>query len=200
MDDLKGKVFGQWTVIGDKKKIGHNQRWYCRCVCGKERYVIESMLKDGTSKSCGCQRHNRMIHGLSSTKLYAIWRTMRDRCNLPTNKEYERYGARGISVCSDWNDNFLSFYFWAINEGYDETAERGKFTLERIDNNGNYEPSNCRWANGKEQARNRRNTVWLTHEGITKSFSEWCEIYDIPYYRARNRYKVGKSFDEIFAR
>ena len=126
MEELKGKVFGSWTVVGDKKKIGKSQRWYCRCVCGKERYVIESMLKNGKSKSCGCQRHNRRIHGLSDTRLYNIWRTMRDRCNLPTSKEYKRYGARGIKVCQEWNDNFLTFYFWAVNNGYDEKAERSR--------------------------------------------------------------------------
>lgn len=200
MENLTNHVYGSWSVLGEHKKQGHNELWLCRCVCGKERFIPQSSLKNGRSKSCGCQRHNRRIHGLADTRLYNIWRTMKDRCYLLTCKEYPRYGARGISVCPEWKDNFLSFYFWSINEGYDETAERGKFTLDRIDNDGNYEPSNCRWIDEKQQARNRRNTIWIEHNGEKKSLPEWCEIIGFPYQKAIQRYRHGKSktFEYIF--
>lgn len=194
MEDLTGRKYGSWTVLDKYEKRGHNWRWLCKCVCGKEKYVLADQLKSGRSKSCGCQRHNRRTHGMTDTSIYNIWYAMRERCRLKTSTVYKHYGGRGISVAPEWN-RFETFYEWAMNNGYKEGL-----TIDRIDNDGNYEPSNCRWATMKEQCRNRRNSILITHNGETKSLPEWAEIFNVPYSRAIHRYKAGMPFERIFTK
>jgi hypothetical protein len=107
---------------------------------------------------------------------------MKKRCCLPTNKDYKNYGGRGISVCDEWKNSFLTFYEWSMFNGYS-----GALTLDRIDVNGNYEPTNCRWATMKMQQQNRRNNLCITHNEQSKSLSEWCEILNYPYKKAKER-------------
>lgn len=169
--DLSGKKFERLTAVGRiGSKCGH-ALWICRCECGKTTEAMSCDLKSGKVKSCGClndearrknskkgveaRRRQLLKHGCSGDRLYSIWKSMRERCNTSTSGDYPEYGGRGISVCEEWGE-YPPFRDWAMKNGYDENAPFGKCTLDRIDVNGNYEPSNCRFVDLKVQANNRR--------------------------------------------
>jgi hypothetical protein len=163
--DLVGKRFGKLVVLEKANSVEKRPSWICKCDCGKTTTVIGGNLTSGTTKSCGCiakERGYKMLfkHGLSKTRLYRVWDAMKGRCSNPRHQAYKHYGERGITVCDEWKNSFISFCEWAYANGYDENAERGKCTLDRIDNNGNYEPSNCRWVSMAVQTSNRRSWKW----------------------------------------
>lgn len=135
----------------------------------------------------------RIRHGLSGTRLHRIWHSMYCRCYYPSTNQYKNYGGRGIKVCEEWKhiEGFLNFYNWAVKNGYQENL-----TLDRIDVNGNYEPTNCRWITYKEQGNNRTNNVYYTFKNETKTSKQWCDEYGISQTTLNDRLKRGWTLEQ----
>ena len=184
--DLSGQKFGMLTVLNRDHK-GDDRNWYykCQCDCGNIVIVRANALTRGNTKSCGCLKARRNTHHLSKTRLYGIWLGMRDRCNNPKNYAYERYGGRGVSICEDWNLDFFSFRQWALQNGYND-----ELSIERIDVNGNYEPSNCRWATAQEQADNKTCNILITIGDRTQNLQQWCDEYGIKRSTVNTRVRL----------
>jgi hypothetical protein len=196
--NLTGLSFGRWTVVAYRGR--HKSRptsWLCRCECGTERIVISSSLVavSGT-QSCGCfqkeQLASRMLtHGYSSAAEHMAWASLKDRCHNEKSSSYDGYGGRGISVCDRWRDSFENFL---ADMGERPSKEH---SIDRKDNDGNYEPDNCRWATKKEQGRNRRSNRILTFNNKTQTLIEWSEELGISSAVIRQRIKAsGWSIEE----
>ena len=185
--DLTDKKFGRLTVIN---YLGQS-KWLCRCECGNETISNGYELRKGKAKSCGCLRTERIIlegkkrkiHGMRNTRLYRTWCKIKERCYDPNCKSFKNYGARGITMDKEWFNSFLSFYNWAICNQYADSL-----SIDRIDVNGNYEPSNCRWITMKEQQSNKRNNrsfIWENKK--FKTIAELEKYTAIPYARLYDR-------------
>lgn len=186
--DLTGKVFGRLTVIEYDWEVG--RRWKCKCECGKLTFVYTFDLNDGGVKSCSCLLFNgHPTHSQSRTSLYYLWNTMKQRCQNIKNINYKHYGGRGIKVCERWElyENFR-----------DDMGHRPNSTsLDRIDNDGNYEPGNCRWASLSEQHNNCRSNVFITYKSIKKTAIQWATYFNINYHTFYSRLSRGWSMEEI---
>jgi hypothetical protein len=205
-EDLTGKVFGNLEVIKfhhKKRKNpsngqvqGHRYFWLCKCLlCGGTAIVPSSSLKGMKSTSCGCLTRKRASevntkHGHANERLYHVWQGMKDRCFNPNHHGYHNYGGRGITICNEWMD-YANFRKFMIGIGYDENLKRGVQTLERIDVNGNYEPSNCKLIPFVEQSLNRRNSHKVLYNGEEKTISEWAKVYKMNQNTLGHRLREG---------
>lgn len=198
-EDLTGKKYGRWIVC--ERAPDHVTKgglrvtcWKCKCECGVEKVVHGSSLKSGRSSSCGCysfeqkqkrlsarNKENAKFGGASKDDLFRIWKAVLRRCYSPKDKCYHDYGGRGICVCEEWKSDYFAFKRWAESSGY-----KNNLSIERIDNDGNYEPSNCRWATPKEQANNRRSNHLVNGFGETKNIGQWAEALNVPYNNLYN--------------
>ena len=175
--------------------------WRCKCQCGNEVVVRAKSLTRGVTKSCGCLQRDGMserasVHHGYGTRLYSVWNSMRQRCNNPNSLAYHNYGGRGIKICDEW-DNFSCFRRWAMENGYDENAPRGMYTLDRVDVNGPYSPENCRWVDMRTQSNNKRNTIYLEFDGKKRSLTEWASLLGADYTTLWSRYSKGLTAEEI---
>lgn len=187
--DLSGQRFGRLTVIGYVGSRTGYALWLCNCECGSQTVAVGKDLRAGKTVSCGCQRSDRMRelgltnlrHGMTDTPEWRAWKGMLERCYLESYEQFHNYGGRGIAVCDRWRESFENFF---ADMG---TRPGPKYSLDRIDNNGNYEPGNCRWATPAQQLHNQRRTVMLTHDGITLPLVEWAEKVGIAPETIRRR-------------
>lgn len=188
-----GATFGKLKVLYLFKKVDRahdrftRQAAKCRCECGNMKDVWVWELQNGSVASCGC---TKLIHGHSGDRLYQVFRGMWTRCYNPKHMFYSNYGGRGVRICDEWLEDFQKFWDWAYENGY---KDDGSLTIDRIDSNGIYEPSNCRWATRTAQTNNRRTTQFLTAFGETKSVGDWtrdprCQVsYSVLYRRTQLR-------------
>lgn len=191
--NLIGQKFGKLTVIA----MGHGPSgriWYCLCDCGKkkEKPLTAYELKQGKRNHCGCVKPNSGMrtHGQSETKLYKVWSSMKHRCSNPNDPAYCNYGARGITVCDEWQ-TFEPFHTWAMANGY-----REGLTIERQGNNKGYSPENCIWIPKPEQSNNTRRCRMITYRGETHNIKDWARKLGIPYARLQSRLKHGWEIEE----
>lgn len=206
LKDLTGQKFGMLTVV--RRAASHvlpsgqkQTMWDCVCDCGQTTTVNTGNLKTGRVVSCGCYNREvrknvrRGTHGYSRTRLYDIWHKMRQRCSREETEHYDRYGGRGISVCKEWNEDFLSFCEWALSSGYTD-----RLSLDRIDVNGDYEPTNCRWTTMKVQENNRTDNVVVEFDGKTQTLAEWADEYGLKYTTFYRRIERGWEFYDALTR
>jgi len=182
-----GDRFSRLKVIAITKNKDNRTRYKCECDCGNVVCVEARFLFNGDSMSCGCFARETFIkrntkHGGSKTRVYKIWEGMKARCNNSNNPSFEYYGKRNISICDEWEKEFMNFYSWAMSNGY-----RDDLTIERINNDGNYEPSNCKWATPKEQNNNTRHNRIVEYEGNKFNLTQLSEKYNIPFSVLKHR-------------
>lgn len=199
---VKGTKFGRLTVrelvVGGD---ANHRKYLCDCDCGGTKITSEDNLKRGHCKSCGClykkiggkSKHGTR-HGESKTRLYKIWSRMIWRCEKPSYKYFSSYGGRGITVCDEWH-RFDVFKKWALSNGYSD-----ELTIDRINNNGEYSPSNCRWATPGQQANNRRTNRFITYNGKTMTVAEWADYFGINKNRFSSAICRGNTIEDILER
>jgi len=191
--NLLGVRFGRLLVVGHLASQRQQRRWLCSCDCGKRVVATTSQLrrKDG-KKSCGCL-HREIVrrlatkHNQCGTRLYRCWAGVKRRCKNRNDAAWARYGGRGIRVCEEW-ENYEPFMSWAIKNGYRDDKE-----IDRIDNDGNYEPSNCRWATRSEQVLNRSDNRRIEYRGEKRTMKEWALLVGLNYDALRGRIDRGWS-------
>lgn len=193
-----GITFGDLTVVSRAPDyVADNGRHYvqynCLCsVCGNIHLKRSDCLK--TTFKCKCTLlPKRMTHRHSGTKLYNIWAGIKQRCYYKNNISYKYYGARGIKMDDSWRNDFTAFYQWSIANNYHSDLQ-----IDRIDTDGDYTPSNCRWISQFTNANNKRNNVLFEYNGVTKSAKEWSRYFGINYKTVMTRLRRGWSFDETF--
>lgn len=200
--DLTGHRYGRLTVIeyAGRAKNGKMCLWRCVCDCGKEIVTQGNSLRSGNTKSCGCyckeviSRHWGIKYEESGKRICSIHGTMMKRCYNKNSISYPNYGGRGITVCEEWSGKggIRKFYDWAMANGYSDDL-----TLDRIDNDGNYCPENCKWSTRTEQSRNRRSAVLITYNGETHNIKDWSDITGIKYSTLRQRVVADWDIDKM---
>jgi len=194
--DITGQKFGRLTAITMLRFRGVT-KWICRCECGQVAHVTQGNLGSGNTKSCGCGIFDGIIkHRDSKTSEYNTWVAMNQRCSNPNAQEYENYGGRGISVCDRWNPKKTDSAYQNFLQDMGRRPFKS-YSLDRIDNNGNYGPGNCQWADKKAQRLNQRSRIrWFSHEGKTLCISDWAREKGVPREHLVSRLNKGMSLPE----
>lgn len=194
--DLKGHKFGRLTVLERAGSTKHGAaKWLCKCECGNEKVVNGEELRKGNVSSCGClQKETATKHGMRQSRLYVIWCSVKARCYNPNYEHYSCYGSRGIAMCDEWRNDFAAFAKWAMANGYSDDL-----SIDRKDVNGNYEPSNCRWATQKAQNNNTRRNRYLTYNGETLTAMQWAEKVGINYSTLCTRLHRGWTIERALS-
>ena len=197
-NDIVGKKFGRLTVCSYSHSNGYSKYYLCKCDCGNQKTVFRGNILYGKTLSCGCLQRERAIeyNQLPSNRmqLHRILNKMISRCENVNDNRYYRYGLRGISVCDEWQ-SFEPFYQWAISNGYADNL-----TIDRIDVNGNYEPSNCRWTTSYEQSRNKRTNHYIEINGEKKVITDVALEHGISCESIVNRLNKGYSIEEALTK
>lgn len=189
---MVGRKFNKLLVIKEVVARNGDRYFLCQCDCGNLTEVAMRHLKRGAIKGCGCQKGiGNFKHGYKGDRIYGIWKKMRERCYSSTNQAYPYYGGRGIKICDEWN-NPITFVEWALSNGY-----KDDLTIDRINNNGNYEPCNCRWTTMVVQSNNRRDNVRYFFNGAEMTIPDICRSLDIWEERFFLYYQVGKMKRDI---
>lgn len=203
--DPIGETFGNVTVLSYSHSIKSKHYYNCKCLlCGKEFVTAKEGLISGHTKSCGCVRDKWMHsgnlnrkHGLSNDRAYWVWAKIKSRCYNPNCREYPNYGGRGIKMCDEWLDP-KNFVEWAYANGYDKDAPKGQCTIDRINVDGNYEPSNCRFITNQEQQNNRRDCHFIEYQGEVHTIADWARKFNVPYPTLRNALMLdGKTIEQF---
>jgi hypothetical protein len=184
--DLSGQIFGRLTILEQVENKNGRVQWKCQCECGNIIFVQSGCLRGGHTKSCGClcleiNREKATIHGMCNTPEYNVWTLIKKRCCNPSDEAFKNYGGRGITICDEWNNDFMAFY------NYVGPRPSKKHSIDRINNNSGYRPGNVRWATRYEQNNNGRNNHEITIHGWTMNLGQWAHF-------------VGKSRQTIFSR
>ena len=192
-NDLTGQTFGFLKVLRRSEDVGNGRKpvvkFVCECKCGKTIHVKSDSLLSGHTVSCGCKK---VKHGFShKERLYQTWLNMRLRCNNPNRLDFARYGDRGVKICDEWQD-YSKFREWSLSHGYADNL-----SIDRIDVNGNYEPSNCRWVDNYIQANNTRKNHLITFEGKTYTMAELARKLGVSYAALQHRVERGWTIDRI---
>ena len=202
--DLTGQRFGKLVALEPIGQDKHkNVIWRCKCDCGRVHETVSRSLVNGAAKSCGCYKGGKFRnkqgeehHGGSNERLYRVWGGMLNRCYDPNRKEYKNYGGRGIEVCDEWKESYSAFRSWALANGYDPKLSGIECSIDRIDVNGNYEPSNCRWIPMSEQVANTRTTIHLDYRGHSITLREASRISGIDSKTIWGRIKRGWTVEK----
>lgn len=217
VNEIIGKTFGCITVISKNSngKTPANTRYNCKCSCGNELILNRLAITNRVHLCCKkCRykfisenRYSFKKHGIHGTPLYQVWRGMNLRCFCNQDKAYKNYGGRGITVCYEWSkfnpEGVVNFYNWSINNGYKKeilSNGKNKWSLDRINNDGNYEPDNCRWTTQDVQANNKRNNINIEHNGKTQTLKQWAKELNIKYCSLLNRYERGVDVEKCFSK
>ena len=202
IDNIAGKKFNKLTAISfDSVSNSGNHKWLFSCECGNKKVILKSHAKSGHTKSCGCYnsdltikrntKHNNCKR-IGRSKAYSTWSSIKKRCYNFNQSNYERYGARGIKVCDKWVESFENFL---EDMGEPPTAEH---SIDRINNNGDYEPSNCKWSSVEEQANNKRNSIIITFNNKKQTLAQWCRELNLNYKSTYKKVRNNKSIESIF--
>ncbi len=197
--DLTGQRFGRLVVLEFVPTEDKYSYWKCRCDCGNIITVRNSHILSGHTNSCGCLQKQKLrerltTHNLTDTRLYRIWHNMKQRCYNYNHNSYNSYGGRGIKICDTWIDDFQAFYEWAMSNGY-----KDNLSIDRIDNNGDYEPSNCRWTDKVIQSRNKRTNTIVKYKGKDMCITDAANLSGISVKTLMARYhQYGDRGNRLF--
>lgn len=196
--DLNGRKFGKLTVLKYSYVSHGNSFWECRCDCGNTVTVQGGHLLSGHTLSCGCYQKAatsaaKKTHGMTRTRIYRIYRHMLERCFSKSSAGYKDYGARGITVCKGWKENFENFRDWSLANGYSDNL-----SIDRIDNDKGYSPENCRWATNLIQCNNRRSNVFVEYNGKRMTLASWARNLNLKYQSLVGRWDKGIRPPELF--